>query len=298
MEVQTGFLNSNVTKEFLDNACIYACGSLAREEICNTSDLDLFFLHKSAEDITKLNEVCFFSKLFEINIKLGYTKPSKEGEYWKFHKIDELLDIGSQKEDFNNCFTSRLLLLLESRPIYNDELYEDVLNQVINAYFLEYYKYEKTFLPMFLINDILRYWYTLTLNYEFRRNNQDTNHKKYWKRLKLKYSRLLTCFSAIACLYELGMSPQHAISILKTTPLKRLDIIMDANKKLSGLILNIKKEYDWFLSLTNFDPNWWDKNHNKVLAFENADKFHDLVVHKLIDEISKKNKTLKFKLDI
>ena len=97
-----------------------------------------------------------------------------------------------------------LLLLLESQPVYNEPLYEELLERVIESYYRDYHDHERTFRPIFLINDIIRFWRTLCLNYENRRNRPPEDgreqHKFHLDNFKLKFSRLLTCFSAIILL--------------------------------------------------------------------------------------------------
>ncbi|MEX2410815.1 MAG: hypothetical protein WD607_05480 [Candidatus Paceibacterota bacterium] len=296
--ISTNFTEPKFEKKFLDNVCIYACGSLGRKEISHNSDLDLFFVNTSEIIVTNLDKYLFFSKLYHVNKTLKFKPPSKNGAYWDFHLETDLLDIGSQSEDFNNCFTSRLLLILESIPVLNSKLYNRLLDKTIEAYFIEYEKYNHNFMPMYMINDILRYWYTLTLNYEFRRDKSDAKQIKYWKRLKLKYSRLLTCYVTIACLFENSITPDFVKDLLQIPPLKRLDILSEKNNKLFNIVKNIKDEYDWFLSLTRFDSDWWNTNENKRIAFNKAECFHELVVHEMLSEVALLNIELFKRLDI
>ena len=167
--------------------CIYACGSMGRLEMTEKSDLDLFFVTEAikVEDfaIANLDKYLFFSKLYEINSRLKYQDPSKGGIYWEFTPKENLLDIGSRQEDYNNSFTARMLLLLESKPLYNENAYKKIVKETIDKYFSDYTDYSDEFYPLFLMNDILRYWYTLTLNYEYRRDDSDDANKRYWKRL-------------------------------------------------------------------------------------------------------------------
>ncbi len=161
--------NKHINPEFLKNVCIYACGSLGRLEVTENSDLDLFFLFEATENQNKLcnfDRYMFFSQIHEINSELNYPLPSKGGEFWDFTYLKDLLDIGSRQEDYINSFTARMLLLLESKPIYNQDLYNKAINKVVGKYFTDYSSHDKDFLPLILMNDIFRYWYTLTLNFE------------------------------------------------------------------------------------------------------------------------------------
>jgi predicted nucleotidyltransferase len=291
------FTEKDFDKSFLENICVYACGSLARDELVENSDLDLFFINNSEDDISKLNTYNFFSELHKVQKEFSFKDPSKGGHFWVFTSKKNLLDIGSQMEDCNNSLTARLLLLLESKPIFNEKLYNSVVEEVVKKYFVDYEGHEQDFIPMFLINDIFRYWYTLTLNYEFRRDKNDTQNDKCWKRLKLKYARLLTCFSFIACLFEQNITPGKVSAIIKKSPMERLDYLANKNKNISKIVSDIKNGYDWFISLKAEQPTWWEDMNNKESALKNADNFHNTVVHTFMNEIYKINETLKNKLD-
>ncbi len=284
------------------NICVYACGSLGRLEMSENSDLDLFFvsLHNCGEDpmCQNLNKYKFFSKLYDINCAMEFPEPSKCGEYWEFINKDDFLDIGSRKEDFNNSFTARLLFLLESKPIYNEEAFDWLLKETVSKYFTDYADHRDEFYPLFLINDILRYWYTLTLNYEYRRDDADDVHKKNWKRLKLKYARLLTCFSMIACLYRRNITSEYVVECIKMTPLERLDKVASKNTELRGIVESIKKEYEWFLNLRQTRDNGFDEKEKREEAFRHADKFHELVLHQLLNQVSQANPQLRKRMDL
>lgn len=283
------------------NICVYACGSLGRLEMTQNSDLDLFFISLNDSKVDpmekNINKYIFFSKLYEINHTMKFPDPSKEGEYWSFINKTDFLDIGSRKEDFNNSFTARLLFILESKPIYNERIYNQLLEETVSKYFVDYQDHQDEFYPLFLMNDILRYWYTLTLNYEYRRDNKDSVNKKNWKRLKLKYARLITCFSMLACLYHKNVTPDYVIDCIKMTPIERMNKSALENERISRVVEEIKTEYEWFLSLRQKMDNGFDEKEQRKSAFLRAEKFHELIVHRLMGELSKDYPKLKSKTD-
>ena len=277
-------LNIAYPKGDLNNRiCIYACGSMGRLEMTEKSDLDLFFVTETTDSqdapIVNLDKYLFFSKLYEINKRLRYENPSNGGIYWVFTPKENLLDIGSRQEDYNNSFTARMLLLLESKPLYNDDAYNRIVKETINKYFSDYMDYNDQFYPLFLMNDILRYWYTLTLNYEYRRDDKDDANKRYWKRLKLKYARLITCYSMLACLYRKNISPEYVFECVEKTPFERLRMLADEREEIKDIVSKIETSYEWYLELRKQGPEWWDKPQNKTEALTKANEFHNLVVH-------------------
>ena len=173
--------------------CIYAAGSLGRLETGKISDLDVFLFADSpgrpagAKSITKLQEIVVISELIQVNSELGLPTFSGDGEYLKIHEVDQLLaGTGTSIDDSENLFTTRLLLLLESKCIANDTLYRRATEQVLEMYIRDG-KGREDYRPLFLMNDILRYWRTLCLNYERTRHDPS---KPWWKKnLNLKFSR-------------------------------------------------------------------------------------------------------------
>ena len=296
-------LNLAYPKGDLNNRiCIYACGSMGRLEMTEKSDLDLFFVTETTDSqdapIVNLDKYLFFSKLYEINKRLRYENPSNGGIYWVFTPKENLLDIGSRQEDYNNSLTARMLLLLESKPLYNDDAYNRIVKETINKYFSDYMDYNNQFYPLFLMNDILRYWYTLTLNYEYRRDDKDDANKRYWKRLKLKYARLITCYSMLACLYRKNISPEYVFECVEKTPFERLRMLADEREEIKDIVSKIETSYEWYLELRKQGPEWWDKPQNKTEALTKANEFHNLVVHNFMKCIADANPELRYRADV
>lgn len=293
----------DIKLKFDKNICVFACGSLGRMEMTSHSDLDLFFIVMDDEEqnerlCSNIDTYNFFAKMYKINKEHGFQDPSKGGAYWEFITQKQLKDVGSRQEDFNNGFTARMLLLLESKPIFNDSAYNVLVKDILSKYFIDYDNHHRNFSPQYLMNDILRYWYTLTLNYEYRRDPFDDKNKKYWKRLKLKFARKLTCFSMIACLYKPNITMEDVISFVKMTPFERLENIKTFVPNIDESIESIKNEYEWFLELRNEDAYWWNDDKNKKEAFMHAEKFHNLLIHNFMVIVEKSNIDLKEKTDI
>jgi hypothetical protein len=158
--------------------CVYAAGSLGRLETGQVSDLDAFlFADRSARtqgarSLTRLEEIQALSAIVQINEELTLPPLTGDGRYFKIHEVSDLLaGTGSPDDDSENLFTTRLLLLLESKCVSNDDLYIDATKRIVNMYFRDG-KGRKGFRPLFLLNDILRYWRTVCLNYERTRSER------------------------------------------------------------------------------------------------------------------------------
>jgi len=190
----------------LRDLTIFVSGSYARLEASKYSDIDLFFIQHGVIDkidSPNISSLRMFSEVISISDNLGFPKFSNDGEFLKILESKEILkELGGRKDDYNNHFTARLLMILESRCLFNESAYDQILKDVLGAYFKDYPDHPRDFQPTFLVNDILRFWKTLCLNYENKRNQPDDDRtrqiKQKIKNFKLKFSRMLTCFGSIA----------------------------------------------------------------------------------------------------
>ena len=240
-----------------NDICVFAAGSLGRFETGQISDLDLFIISRIKTN--RLVEYKLFSDLIRLNEDLDLPEFSSDGRFLKVHHLDDLINAtGDAKDDLENQFTTRLLLLLESQPLSNDTLYKDCLMGVLSNYYRDS-EGRKDFQPLFLLNDILRYWRTLCLNYERDRGNA----KPWWKKnLNLKFSRKLTVFSTVlAILSRLVANPEDLIRLSESVPLERLALALDkiGDNSLIQDFSVILNDYESFLAA---------KSHSELEAKE------------------------------
>jgi predicted nucleotidyltransferase len=293
--------------EHFPEITIYCAGSYARLEASEYSDIDLFFLYSATpNDIEepKTSQIRFFSKLIEIVEDMRFPKLSNDGEYLTLtHTSDLLNDLGSRDDDYKNFFTARMLLLLESQCIYKDEIYNDAIKRVIEAYFRDYPGHEGSFRPTFLVNDIVRYWKTLCLNYENKRNKPTDNNEKLIKQkvknFKLKFSRMNTCFAMIAGLLcqESTIDQELIFNLVHKTPMERLDIALSFIPDVSELLDEMRDQYAWFLHLTGLPTvdlhAQFDNDIFRHYAYDKANKYGDSMF-RLLQLIDKKRNNLRY----
>ena len=184
--------------------------------------------------LTRVEEIQLLASVVQVNTNLGLPPLDRDGEFLKVHDLDEyLIGLGQPDDDANNTFTGRLLLLLESRCVFGDEVYQSVLKSCIERYWIDYNDHADSFVPAFLLNDILRFWRTLCVNYEA--GSSPLPEKRRTKNYKLKHSRLLTCFSAVLALQvEYGrqktISPDRALELLRMTPIERIEFAKEFSR--------------------------------------------------------------------
>ena len=278
--------------------CIYVTGSFGRLEASEYSDLDLFFIKENTQghpQMSHIDKTLMDASLIHKCREMCFPPFSGDGEYLQVHSLRAMREnLGGRKDDYENLFTARLLLLLESLPIYNDSLYDEVLCKITHSYFRDYEDHEKDFRPTFLVNDILRFWKTLCLNYEHSRNIPDSAsielRKSYLKNIKLKFSRMLTCFSLVIPLAmpRDSLEPEECVQLMRKRPLERLQSVAESDY--SEIWDKLTDEYGWFLEVTGRPReqvlDWIDSSENRVEALDRAKSFGNSM-HELLVSVSK-----------
>ena len=104
------------------------------------------------------------------------------------------------------------------------------------------------FKPLFLMNDLLRFWRTLCLNYENARSKPTRSWKK--RNFNLKFSRMLTVFSTVLpMVLQSDVTNEWLLDLTDKTPLERLagglDMLNDAT--FSDQFKSFLDDYEFFL---------------------------------------------------
>lgn len=245
-----------------NEVCIYVTGSYGRLEAWAESDVDLFILGSSGVEgkrLPRLREIKLMAGLIEIAESMGFPEFSNDGRWLDIHYVDEMAQkLGSPRDDSENAFTARMLLLLESRPVLDEALYEDLLHKILDLYFADFDDHPENFVPGFLTNDILRFWRTLTLNYEFARleaaavsdgARQLAKATAALRNYKLKFSRLATCFSMVVNLVALPapVTRERVIQLVAMTPQQRFEALRGSSDRADELLDVLQARYREFL---------------------------------------------------
>lgn len=239
--------------------CIYATGSYGRLEAWEASDIDLFFLY---EDIAAYSYLAFIrvaARLIEKTEAMRFPPFSGDGRYLESLDVATMERIlGSRGDDHTNTFTARMLLLLESQPVTDEQRYQELLARIVSFYYRDLPGHEDNFVPTFLVNDILRFWRTLTLNYEHDRyqvrvetdplKRELESSKSGLKNYKLKHSRLATCFSMVAHLASepAPVRAERVVELCRITPQERFAQLRGRTAA-DDLIAELHERYEAFL---------------------------------------------------
>lgn len=268
-----------------NDVCVFAAGSLGRLDSGNNSDLDVF-VTAMGEKVSRLQEILYFSSIVKVNNDLNFPPLSNDGEFLKiFHIPDNQEKIGSAVDDSENWFTTRMLLLLESNYLSNEEAYHRHKKAILEFYFRD--SDGKDFKPVFLLNDILRYWRTLCLNYEQKAR---ASNAKSWKKknFNLKFSRLLSVFGTILPLILMKNVTADGIEQLSSkVPMDRLALGLDYLMESRSLQERFEKFLDYYEFFLNVkETQNFDKltNEIKINLQEKADFIAEFIFESLNHE--------------
>ncbi len=242
--------------------CVYATGSYGRLEGWSGSDVDLFFLYDGDDDADRFPWLTFTrlaACLIGATEDMEFAPFSGDGRYLEVLYVREMEKVlGSPDDDSTNAFTARMLLLLESQPVYDPMLYASLLERIVGFYYRDFGDHAANFVPGFLINDILRFWRTLTLNYEHHRlklqdlTGDELRSKKAasaLKNYKLKVSRMATCFSMVA---NLSSEPRPVtidtvLELCRMPPAERLKRLDGRGERAKDIVAKLEDAYEEFL---------------------------------------------------
>lgn len=273
----------------LDTTTLFVTGSAARGEMSEHSDLDVFVVRLDGEE-SRLDDAIITSAITRALRAIQKPKPSQDGRFLKMQLARDLVgELGTEKDDFHNHFTARMLLLLESRPLLAPALHRRLVSQVIDRYWEDAQAHQGDHLPYLLINDVVRYWRILLLNYASRVAGKDAEEAdRRLQSYKLRFSRCLTCFSALTHLTaEFRARPNirkdFAQRLTEMSPLERLDAVVDLEPARSERVERIKRLYAGFLETTaapkeTLIERFRDKDYRKERSKESR-AFGDEVFH-------------------
>jgi predicted nucleotidyltransferase len=277
----------------LPELTIFGAGSYARHEASEFSDIDMFFINEGARvNVPELRtkSLRLFGKIIDIIDKMNFPKFSNDCEYLTILHVDEILqNLGSRTDDHENFFTARMLLLLESKCLFGDAVFSDVKRRVIESYFVDFPDHKETFQPTFLLNDICRFWKTLLLNYENKRNlpggvkaeEPERKIKQKVRNFKLKYSRMTTCFASIAALgsHNTPVTIEQVFELTEMTPRERLESVAARLPTTRDAVSEVLSQYAWFLEMTGLptqrlEDHFSDKER-RIEMFRKANAYGD-----------------------
>lgn len=185
-------------------------GSYARREATSGSDVDLFVLyHKDARDDAQRYQSALRDRLE----KEGFKMPAPGGVFSSPLAVSFLSQTIGGMEDTNEFITRRMLLLLEGEWLYNQNGFDQARDRLLGQYVTSAIRSEQ--ICLFLLNDIIRYWRTICVDFEFK--VQSDGKPREIRLIKLRFSRMLLFFAGVLAVGQtFGLDREEKISRLAT----------------------------------------------------------------------------------
>ncbi|MER8642690.1 hypothetical protein [Mesorhizobium sp. M1252] len=194
-------------------------GSLARKELVNGSDFDAFIVRGKALDTS-------IQKLWkDAHDAVGLKLPGSSGIFGKDSIVQHeemLLNIGGAG-DSNESITRRMLLVLESTGVGDMVAYRGLISSMLSRYISDQITDHQ--LGLFLLNDIIRYYRTVCVDFEFKTEEDG----KPWgiRNIKLVFSRKLIYFSGLLICAETAQRSalekrEICERLVRLTPIERV----------------------------------------------------------------------------
>jgi hypothetical protein len=165
-------------------------GSYARREVTGGSDVDLFMLYRN----DAIKEAQYFQA--ELREKLegeSFKMPAPGGVFSSPLTVSILTQSIGGMDDTNEYITRRMLLLLEGEWIYNATQFDRARTRLLDQYVAATIRPEQ--ICLFLLNDIIRYWRTICVDFEYK--VQSDGKPREIRLIKLRFSRMLLFFAGV-----------------------------------------------------------------------------------------------------
>lgn len=262
------------------DASIVVFGSLARKEWTAKSDVDWTMLIDGQADPQHLEVAQNIANRLK---KAKFGEPGATGIFGNMTFSHDLVQKIGGREDTNENTTRRVLLLQESNAFGKPDAHERVLRLILSRYLNEDwgFKYGRlpTKVPRFLLNDIVRYWRTLTVDFVEKQRGQ-AGHGWGLRNAKLRMSRklifssgMLTCFSCeilssrkarieLIDQHSTARMEEHLRNFIKYTPLQILATFLLELRIRQRTVVKLFSSYNAFLALLNNEEK---RNHLKNL---------------------------------
>ena len=265
------------------DAGVVVFGSLARKEWTTKSDVDWTLLIDGQADPEHLNLAHSVARRLE---EEGFPRPGTSGIFGSMTFGHDLIQKIGGREDTNENTTRRVLLIQESQPFYKRDAYDRILKHILSRYLKDdrglRFGTLRFKVPRILLNDIVRYWRTVTVDFVDKQRGQ-AGHGWGLRNAKLRMSRklifatgMLTCFSCelLSCgeaLDELAKNQstvgmeEYLRKFVQTPPLEILATVLLERSIKQETALTLFSSYNAFLTLLDDEEK---RNRLKALPLD------------------------------
>lgn len=172
--IDQGILRPGPTPHDLELGMV-AFGSLARQELSrDASDFDhAIVAYRPVERPEDIQQYRLAGMKAQLDVGLG--TPGQTRLFGGVITASDMINRIGLEDDTNRSHTQRMLYLEESVSIIDAVSHERTLRSIIRRYLVDYRNNEpaegltKRGVPRFLLNDVVRYWRTVAVDYQAKR---------------------------------------------------------------------------------------------------------------------------------
>ena len=243
-------------------ATIVLMGSWGRRELTSESDDDFMVLFEGGERDDGRPTI------HEVAEILGGSPPGAEDIFGAQVWLDDLRGKIGRNEDTNTNLTRRMLFVLESVSVRNEEAYASARRALLGDYLEANVKDHRP--PRFLLNDVIRYWRTIAVDFESKMRERKGEG---WglRNAKLRLSRKALFAGGLLPVLECYRYPIDGMlgyldERMSVPPLDRIaDAFVDHDAVDAGV--RVLKAYDEFLAILDSSET---RSELKELGVEQA----------------------------
>jgi predicted nucleotidyltransferase len=248
----------------VEDTSIVVFGSFARGEYTVGSDIDWTLLVDGRADDAHFQRALAITRILD---DAKFQPPSPYGVFDNVSFSHSLLHLIGGHDDTNRNTTQRILLLLESLAVCRSEAHERVIELVLHRYVSDdrglLFSKRNPLVPRFLLNDIIRYWRTITVDFV---NKQRTKGAWALRNVKLRMSRKLLFASGMLACFSLelfgkdeqwrgegGVDPARVTQFLqqrlRLSPLEQMCEVLLRPGVSKDTVLQVIGAYDAFMGM-------------------------------------------------
>jgi predicted nucleotidyltransferase len=248
----------------VEDTSIVVFGSFARGEYTVGSDIDWTLLVDGRAHDEHFQRALAITRILD---DAKFQPPNPYGVFDNVSFSHPLLHLIGGHDDSNRNTTQRILLLLESLAVCRSEAHERVIELVLHRYVSDdrglLFSKRNPLVPRFLLNDIIRYWRTITVDFV---NKQRTKGAWALRNVKLRMSRKLLFASGMLACFSLelfgkdeqwrgegGVDPARVTRFLqqrlRLSPLEQMCEVLLRPGVSRETVLQVIEAYDTFMGM-------------------------------------------------
>jgi predicted nucleotidyltransferase len=263
---------------------VIACGSLARREYTIASDVDYLVIvnampeHPAAarELVSKVKDL-----ISEEALRAGASgkDPGTSGLFARATGLFDVIERIGLQDDTNHTHTVRMEIVQESVSLLDPRLHADILGRAIRRY-LGLFPVREDRPPRFLLNDMLRYWRQITIDYQAKAPLGGHESKAVLRHIKLLTTRKNLFASSILPLIaprdDSVSWADYLSEIYASPPLARLAMVtQSAPESVRDAVRTVFSTIDLFVRATDsadkrahFEALTWESRKEDPLYHE------------------------------